>query len=134
MPLQRCRTCGQPLKACQCPPPVPDTTGRVVKLQRARIAALQWWCIQLVEVHDPAVRTTIWTKMQQVLEADEGALAPWLKRQRRPKMDQATFLRLDAHYRQQRRDEGYEKTDDADIVPMMGIPSRTYQRYKRGHF
>jgi hypothetical protein len=69
--------------------------------------------------------------MQQVLEADEGALAPWLKRQRRSKhMDQATFLRLDAQLRQQRRDERYETTDDADIAALMGMPLRTYWRYK----
>jgi hypothetical protein len=103
----------------------------VARLQRARIAALQWWCIPLVHAPDPAIRAGIWTRMQQLLAADEAALAPWMKRQRRPKMDQATFVRLDAQLRQQRRDEGHEKTDDADIAAMMGLPVRTYWRYKK---
>jgi hypothetical protein len=131
MAAKTCRTCGQPLTACGCPPPLPDTTGRVVKLKRAKIAALQWWCLQVVEAQDPASRAAIWTRMQQLLDADEAALAPWLKRQRRPKMDQATFLRLDAQLRQQRRDDGYDKTDDADIAALMGLKLRTYWRYKR---
>ena len=138
MPQSPCRTCGQPRKACQCPPPLPDTTGRVVRLQRARLAALQWWCVQLVAVPDPALRATVWAKMHKVLEADEAALAPWMQRQRRPKMDPATFYRLDAHYREQlrgeRREQCAEQPKDLEIADLMGIPPRTYRRYKRGQF
>ena len=35
----RCRTCDQPMKACQCPiPPLPDVLGHVVELQQAERA------------------------------------------------------------------------------------------------
>jgi hypothetical protein len=130
-----CSTCREPLSACQCPPPKPpDVLGRVAALERARIAALQWWCVALVQAPDPATRTVIWAQMQAVLEADARALAPWMRRQRRPKMDQATFLQLDAHFRQQRRDEGHATTEDPDIAAMMRLPLRTYARYKRGRF
>jgi hypothetical protein len=135
MPPQRpCSTCSQPRTACACPPPPPpDTTGRTVRLQRARLAALQWWCVALVQAPTPTLRATSWARMQQVLEADEAALAPWMQRQRRPRMDAATFWELDAQIRQQWRRDFGEDPAEPDVATAMGLKLRTYQRYRHPH-
>ena len=36
MPEARCTTCRQVLTQCACPPPLPDTLGRVAQLQTDR--------------------------------------------------------------------------------------------------
>jgi hypothetical protein len=76
-----CHTCGQPQAACPAPPPLPDTTGRVVELQadRARVCG---WLGGLPGQHDPTVRAWVDAEMARARDADEPTIQAMLTQYR----------------------------------------------------
>ena len=72
-----CQTCGRPLLACDCPPPLPETTARAVQLQADR-RAVQGWLGGLPNQHDPTMRAWVDTELHRARTADEATIQAML--------------------------------------------------------
>ena len=78
MAESHCATCGQPLAACACPPPpLPDTTARIVQLQADRARVCGWLGSQPGQ-HHPTIRAWVDAELARARDADEATIQAML--------------------------------------------------------